>query len=442
MEIQMQNGWLRRVLGAVLTPLIAAVLLVAAVLPANAMTVTFVRHGESQANFDNRIDTSVPGPGLTPTGVTQSAAVAAGLVAGGVDYDAIYTSTMVRTQQTAQPFADATGLTPTALSGLREIGAGIFEGQPEDSGVGRIGYVISPLAWALGLRSVPILGGADGNAFDARVDGALKQIQDSGAEHPVVFSHGATIMFWTLMNVDNPDLGLLLRHPLDNTDVVVVDGNAEDGWTLKSWAGRPVGPATFGTKLFVDVRDLVVAPQTGVYNVVKALRTGDIGKIATAIRDGVATIVTAPVKFAVSVARDIAQEVAKVVRPKTATTSTSTSSAAVTAAAPETGVESAEPAAAKAPKTLTLAKPKKGNGATDLSKGNKVEPGEIGTVHAAPKKDESAAESTDATSAPTAPAATEPADPKPATGSDDTSDKTSDKTGEKAADKTSEKAAA
>ena len=34
------------------------------------------------------------------------------------------------------------------------------------------------------------------------------------------------------MNVDNPDLGLLLSHQLDNTDVVVITGNPEDGWTL------------------------------------------------------------------------------------------------------------------------------------------------------------------------------------------------------------------
>ncbi|MHA3019169.1 histidine phosphatase family protein [Mycobacterium sp. BMJ-28] len=401
----MQNGWHRRLLGTVLAALTAVILLVTAVLPANAMTVTFVRHGESQANFDNRIDTSVPGPDLTATGTAQSAAVAAALAASGIDYDAIYTSNMVRTQQTAAPFAEATGLTPTALAGLREIGAGAFEGQPEDSGLGRIGYVISPLAWALGLRSVPIVGGGDGNAFDARVDGALKQIEDSGAENPVVFSHGATIMFWTLMNVDNPDLGLLLRHPLDNTDVEVVDGSAEKGWTLKSWAGRTVGPATFGTKLFVNVRDLVVAPQTSVYNVARALHTGDITKIANAIRDGVTTLVKAPVKFAVSVARDIAQEVSKVAHPKAATTTTTTSLAAASAPAP--AAEPAEPAAKKAPKAVTLTKPKKHSGATDLTKGNKVEPGQTGTVSTAPEKNESDAAQPE-------PAATPQATEKPA----------------------------
>jgi len=36
------------------------------------------------------------------------------------------------------------------------------------------------------------------------------------------------------LNVDNPDLGLLLSHQLDNTGVVVIKGNPQDGWTLVS----------------------------------------------------------------------------------------------------------------------------------------------------------------------------------------------------------------
>ena len=305
----MSLGSPRSSLKLLLTVVTAALLWVAAAIPAAALTVTFVRHGESEGNASGRIDTSVPGPPITALGVTQSQAVAtalaASMAAGGPRYDAIYTSNMVRTSQTAQPFATATGLTPIALPGFREINAGIFEGSSENSGLGRLGYGLTPALWMLGARSVPMLGGGNGNAFDARVDGALKVIEDSGAQNPVVFSHGATIMFWTMMNVDNPDLGLLLRHRLDNTDVVVIEGSSEDGWTLKSWAGVEVGPATLPTKLLVNVRDLVVAPQTEVYNVAQAFRTGDIAKIATAIRDGVGTLVQAPIKFARAVARDV-----------------------------------------------------------------------------------------------------------------------------------------
>ncbi len=300
----------RRLITSLLAVLTVALLWVAAAVPAAALTVTFVRHAQSERNAAGIINTEVPGPHITDLGRSQAASAAAAMVAAataaGRPYDAIYTSNMVRTTETAEPFAARTGLTPTALPGFREINAGIFEGSSENSGLGRLGYGLTPALWMLGARSVPMLGGGNGNAFDARVDGALKVIEDSGARNPLVFSHGATIMFWTMMNVDNPDLGLMLRHRLDNAQAVVVEGSTEEGWTLRSWAGIPVGPASLGTKLFVNVRDLVVAPQTAVYDVVRAFGTGDIGQIARAIRDGVGAVVRAPIEFTVAVVRDVA----------------------------------------------------------------------------------------------------------------------------------------
>lgn len=325
----MVTGSRRRSLKLLLAALTAAVLFVITALPAAAMTVTFVRHGESEANATHTIDNSIPGASLTPLGQSQAAAVAAALAAGDVDYDAIYASNMVRTTETAAPFAAITGLTPTVLAGFREINAGWFE-RSSDSGLGGIGYVLAPALWTLGARSVPVPGGGDGNAFDARMDAALQAVEDSGAQNPVVFSHAATIMFWTMMNVDNPDLGLMLRHRLGNTGIVVVEGSAEEGWTLKTWAGLPVGPASLGTKLFVNARDLVVTPQTAAHNVVRAFGTGDIGKIAMAIRDGVGAVVQAPLKFTVAVVRDIADEVARVIgpsAPNSTTTGTPTEAA-------------------------------------------------------------------------------------------------------------------
>ncbi len=139
----MVSGSHRRSLNVLFAALLAAVVLVATALPAAAMTVTFVRHGESASNASHTIDNSIPGAHLTPLGQAQSAAVAAALAANGADYDAIYTSNMVRTIETAAPFATATGLTPTALPGFREINAGWFEGW-SDAGPGGIGYVLAP----------------------------------------------------------------------------------------------------------------------------------------------------------------------------------------------------------------------------------------------------------------------------------------------------------
>ncbi|CAN7633521.1 histidine phosphatase family protein [Mycolicibacterium frederiksbergense] len=335
-------GSRRRSLKLLLAALTAAVLFVITALPAAAMTVTFVRHGESEANASHTIDNSIPGASLTPLGQAQAAAVAAALAADGVDYDAVYASNMRRTTETAAPFAAATGLTPTVLPGFREINAGWFE-RSSDSGLGGIGYVLAPALWTLGARSVPVPGGGDGNAFDARMDSALKVVEESGAQNPVVFSHAATIMFWTMMNVDNPDLGLMLRHRLDNTGIVVVEGSADEGWTLKTWAGLPVGPASLGTKLFVNARDLAVTPQTAAYNVVRAFGTGDIGQIASAIRDGVGAVVRAPITFTVAVVRDVVDEVTKKIRPSAPDTTTTDTLAAAAAPARITAPEAAAP---------------------------------------------------------------------------------------------------
>lgn len=294
----------RRVLATAIAITTAAVLFVVGAIPAWAITVTFVRHGQSQANAAGFIDTSVPGPDITELGQQQADEIAKVLEDGG--YDAIYASSMVRTQQTAAPLAADLNLPVTALSGFREVGAGVLEGASENEGLGRIAYGLVPTLWMLGLRSLPMPGAADGNAFDARVDDALQTVADSGADKPVVFAHGATIMFWVMMNVDNPDPLLILNHRLDNTAVVVVNGSPDEGWTLANWDGIEVdAEPSFGTKLFVNVRDLITAPQTSLYRVVQALETGDPTTIVNAIRDGVVETALAPAKFVGAVTRDV-----------------------------------------------------------------------------------------------------------------------------------------
>jgi len=246
--------------------MVTAALFLVAVLPAwaaHAVTMTWVRHAQSTANAAGVVDTSVPGPGLTALGDTQAQVIAETLATGG--HDAIYVSNMLRTQLTAAPLATELGMTPGVLPGVREINAGVFEGQ--GGLLAGVGYALPPAAWVLGARFVPILGGENGNGFEARVNDEVATIYASGATKPVVFAHGATIMAWTLMTVDNPNLLLALTHPLGNTAVVVVTGTPDDGWTLQSWDGVPVDPNPGPlTRLFVAVRDALVAPQTALYN--------------------------------------------------------------------------------------------------------------------------------------------------------------------------------
>jgi broad specificity phosphatase PhoE len=215
------------------------VLAIAGAPPATAggphtITLTFIRHAQSEGNASGLIDTSTPGPGLTELGRAQAAAAAARLSPN--DHDGIFASTMVRTQQTAQPMSAALGEAVTVLPGLREVEAGTYEGLPEADAAD---YFAAPQRWLAGDRSPRIPGSLDGDEFDARFDDAVRQIHDSGARHPVAFSHGAAIMLWVMMNVDNPDPSLSRSEPLQNTGRVVLTGSPQQGWTLAEWQGAP-----------------------------------------------------------------------------------------------------------------------------------------------------------------------------------------------------------
>jgi broad specificity phosphatase PhoE len=224
-------------LAAKLTAVVAAAVVVGAcgtpTPDARTITVTFVRHAESVGNAEGIINTEVPGPPLTEQGQQEAKALVDEL--RGDDFDGIYASTMIRTQQTADPLAKALGEQVTVLPGIQEIGAGIFEGDPiETAGPP---YFLAPQAWVEGDRDSKVPGGISGTQFNEEFTGAIQTVYDSGDAEPVIFSHGASIMTWTLMNVRNPKLSLYTTRPLPNTGRVVIEGNPVIGWTLKSWDG-------------------------------------------------------------------------------------------------------------------------------------------------------------------------------------------------------------
>ncbi len=200
----------------------------------HTITLTLVRHAQSAGNASGLIDTSTPGPELTPEGWCQ-ATLAAGPLSSN-HYDGVYASTMIRAQETATPTAQALGEPVNVQPGLREVEAGQFEGQPESNAKD---YLAILMKWSQGDRSARIPGSMDGNEFEARFNDAVQHIYDSGEQNPVAFSHGAAIMLWVLMNVHNPDPSLLTSKQLPNMGRVVVTGNPSDGWTMTEWDAGP-----------------------------------------------------------------------------------------------------------------------------------------------------------------------------------------------------------
>jgi broad specificity phosphatase PhoE len=200
---------------------------------ARSITLTFVRHAESQANADGILDTNIPGPNLTEEGRTQAEQAAHQL--GRSKYDGIYASPIVRTQQTAAPLAHELGTRVEILSGLREIDAGWYNGTPVKNA--NLTYMVALVDWLKGDLRDAIPGSINGHQFNDRFTAAVQKIYDSGHTKPVAFSHGAAIAFWTLMNVKNSKDSLAASHPLPNVGRVVITGNPMTGWTLMDWDG-------------------------------------------------------------------------------------------------------------------------------------------------------------------------------------------------------------
>jgi hypothetical protein len=281
-----------------------------------SIVLDLVRHGETLSNLNGIIDTAPPGADLDPTGVSEANTVAGSIISEfGKNIAGVYTSEEARSVETAAPLASLLHITSPLpdFSGLNELPAGLFEGQPT-TGLDGILYLLGPLSWALGLPLVPDLGdpSINGVTFDESFSLAVQDIFDgtasaTGTVNDVAFSSAGAIAVWTLMNVNNPDFSVLLNEVentggfLANGGQVVIDGSPGD-WTLVSYDGVavPQDPG-LGTELFVDFRNLLEAPQFAGYDIYEALLSGNSATIDAALQTGVSQVDAALGQFPVEV---------------------------------------------------------------------------------------------------------------------------------------------
>ena len=204
------------------------------------MRLILIRHGQTPANVLGQLDTAHPGPGLTERGLEQAAAIPDAL--RGEQIDAIFASTLTRTQLTAAPLAADRGLAATILGGIHEIEAGDLEGKSDPDSVRA--YLETVFAWGLGDLDVAMPGGPDGHNFFGRFNADIAEVAESGVETAVVVSHGAAIRVWVAGNASNIRPQFVADHELMNTGVVILEGSFDDGWTLLEWESTPVGGAS------------------------------------------------------------------------------------------------------------------------------------------------------------------------------------------------------
>jgi probable phosphoglycerate mutase len=148
-----------------------------------------VRHGETAWNAEGRVQGQLDVP-LSPVGEAQARAVAEALA--GERFDALYSSDLVRVQQTAAPSAIRLGLEVRLDERLRERHYGSFQGHtyadakvmfPEDYARFRA----KELDFAFGT----------GESLDAFNKRALQVLTETAKRHPggnvLVFTHGGVL---------------------------------------------------------------------------------------------------------------------------------------------------------------------------------------------------------------------------------------------------------
>jgi len=200
------------------------------------MRLFLIRHGQTPGNVLGQLDTAHPGPGLTDLGSRQAAVLPDALRHEPID--AIFASTLVRTQLTALPLAEDRRLEVQVSGGLHEIEAGSLEGRSDRASIHT--YLRTVFAWGAGDLGAVMPGGSDGHAFFSRFDADI-EAATAGTDAVAVFSHGAAIRVWTAARAQNVTSVFAGTTELANTGMVELTGSATDGWTLVSWAGLPAG---------------------------------------------------------------------------------------------------------------------------------------------------------------------------------------------------------
>jgi probable phosphoglycerate mutase len=184
------------------------------------MRLIFTRHGESEANILKIISNrNLPHP-LTEKGHQQASLLADRLTP--LKIVAIYTSPILRAQQTANILAQKLGLPVQLADALREFDCGLVEGRGDDEAWHAHHAVVE--AWNQGDHFYCIPEGESFNDVRARfipfVEGLVQEYAQSDGT-VVLISHGSMLHQMLPLVLSNIDPIFSQQHPLGNTACVI-----------------------------------------------------------------------------------------------------------------------------------------------------------------------------------------------------------------------------
>lgn len=212
------------------------------------MRLRFVRHAESEANVVGGLHCSAPGPGLSPYGVEQAAALAETLL--DVDVRAVYASTMTRSAQTAAAVGARLGVRVVVLPGLHETHIGDLDCRVDDESHQIFDELFT--AWMLDdALDLARPGGETGAQILTRMRASITEVVDRHADDEgevVLIGHGAALRLALPRLCEGVSALFALRHHLANTAAVLVDiepvAGAPPRLVCRDWAGLVPEPCS------------------------------------------------------------------------------------------------------------------------------------------------------------------------------------------------------
>ncbi len=200
------------------------------------MRVYFVRHGESEANLLREFSNTGLKHPLTEKGRRQAHALADWLRTAHVAR--IYTSPLLRAQQTAQILAQELGVPLEVTDALCEYSTGVLEGRSDAQGWAIYDQVDA--AWRRGEWEQRIEGGESLLDMRARFEPLIRHILREYAEQPVslvLVGHGGLYRNMLPLALSNISPAFAAAHGMGNTAAVIAEPSPQ-GLICMNWCGE------------------------------------------------------------------------------------------------------------------------------------------------------------------------------------------------------------
>ena len=197
-----------------------------------------IRHGQTDLNLKGIVQGKGIDAPLNETGQKQAEAFYAHYK--DEEFDKVYTSTLLRTHQTVAHFVQD-GVPTEQLSGLDEIGWGIYEGKEQTADV-MDGFSTLIARWRRGELDVCVEGGETPNQLAARQREAIDHILAQEGERKILICMHGRAMRVFLSVLTNRDIALMDDFPHTNTALyrVYYDGHSfaiEDAYNIQHLDG-------------------------------------------------------------------------------------------------------------------------------------------------------------------------------------------------------------